>query len=286
MMQSFGFPIVDRKIRLNVHIDSLWKAITEERPLRKWFANDCRLTIASAKDYSFWGRYTVGYRDSQPNQKILEMIKGVRFVFSWELKGVTTRVEYDFLSEPLVTEMRVRHSSPVVDAVKTLNLHDSWVIYLMNLKSFVEKSVPIFRFDYSTVYKGDFQLTLPITARPERIYLVLTDPVQLNRWIAKNARVNPIVGGRITFGWEKEKDLSAGPSQILNLFDNKEVAYSWWHKGGETRVIWAIHEEEKGCKLTLVHDGFDPDEDSYGYYQGWTAYMLCLKTLAETDRLW
>jgi len=53
------------------------------------------------------------------------------------------------------------------------------------------------------------RLSIEIEAPPSAVFRALTDPEQLNRWMAAAARVEPRVGGVFDLGWTPTPDAKA-----------------------------------------------------------------------------
>jgi uncharacterized protein YndB with AHSA1/START domain len=109
----------------------------------------------------------------------------------------------------------------------------------------------------------EIRLSMSVDAPPEKVFRALTEPAALNQWLAKDARVDPRVGGRFDLGWKQDADIErSGPAmEILDLVADKKLAISWPDWRGDSSVpaqtvTWLLDPEGSGTRVTLVHTGF------------------------------
>ncbi|MFN8374746.1 MAG: SRPBCC domain-containing protein [Anaerolineae bacterium] len=57
------------------------------------------------------------------------------------------------------------------------------------------------RADFTEPPTGDIHVSIEIDAPASEVYQALIKPEQLQRWIASNATVELVVGGKYDFGW-------------------------------------------------------------------------------------
>jgi uncharacterized protein YndB with AHSA1/START domain len=159
-------------------------------------------------------------------------------------------------------------------------LGDWWMLVLDNLASHLEGRGPGPRVDYTTLGGGEARVEADIDAPIERVYGALTEPAQLERWIAERATVELRVGGRYAYGWDE------GAAKILELVPNRKLTHTWEWSGEDTVVSWELEGSGGRTHLTIVHSGFTSDVDSAGYKVGWTAFVARLKRMLEGDESW
>ena len=107
------------------------------------------------------------------------------------------------------------------------------------------------------------------------------DPAELDRYISNNADVEPVVGGKIDFGW------GAGPIHLLTVDSGRQVSYSWQYGDDpETVVTWRLEESQGGTRLTLVHSGFASKRTMEDYSTGWYFFVNSLKSMIEIGASW
>jgi uncharacterized protein YndB with AHSA1/START domain len=139
--------------------------------------------------------------------------------------------------------------------------------------------------------------------RPRHVYEVYIRTTPQALWHAITARETT----RQYFGLDVESNWAAGSTYRYTRLDNGEPAhygtilevdpprklvhtfehdYSEQHGGGPddaTRVTWEITEQGDLCKLTLIHDGWKSDSQSYrSAGQGWPMILSSLKSMVET----
>ena len=96
------------------------------------------------------------------------------------------------------------------------------------------------------------RIVVEIDAPRERVFAALTEPSQVDRWIAKGASIELEVGGKLDYGWEGE-----GPVKILELVPNAKLTHDWKHGNDpETIVTWTLEDSGGATRLQLVHSGF------------------------------
>jgi DNA-binding transcriptional ArsR family regulator/uncharacterized protein YndB with AHSA1/START domain len=141
-----------------------------------------------------------------------------------------------------------------------------------------------------------------INATPELLWKGLTDPAFTNRYWGLELVTDWKVGSPIT--WEHHGVTIADPAQVVLEADPfRRLAYTWhsftpeWANASgideqrratlaaETRSQVAFHIEPVGeiCKLTVVHEFFEPDSTvATMVSEGWPRVLSELKTLIET----
>jgi uncharacterized protein YndB with AHSA1/START domain len=139
------------------------------------------------------------------------------------------------------------------------------------------------RFDFSQAYQGAVQLDLEIGVQPDIVFDALVDPQQLRRYMADNPVVEPVVDGRIDFGWGDD-----GPYRILALEAPNRLDYAWRNSDGssDSVVSWQLEGSAGRTRLTLVHSGFAADRDTAGYTFGWLDYLNRIRFMCEVGAGW
>jgi uncharacterized protein YndB with AHSA1/START domain len=124
-----------------------------------------------------------------------------------------------------------------------------------------------------------------IAAPPEAVFGALTRPAEIDRWMTAKSSVDPVPGGRMSFGWGKE-----GPVRILSIVPSQELSYSWEHPNDpETVVSWTLEAASSArrpaTRLTLVHSGFGGRETE-DFRTGWLKHLVWMKALLERGDAW
>jgi uncharacterized protein YndB with AHSA1/START domain len=190
-------------------------------------------------------------------------------------------VEYEIVPESDGCVFQLRHTGlPKLEPYES-SIGDFWSHVLEGLRNWLERGEAYELMDYSRAPRGDVDVSLFISAGPQDVFKSLTDPFQLDRWVAKKSKLDPRPGGEIDFGW------GAGPVRILEIVPDKKISFTWrWEKEPETVTTWKLEESGDGTMFTIVQSGFAPDRDSEDYYIGWHKFIRRLKTMIEAGPDW
>jgi uncharacterized protein YndB with AHSA1/START domain len=183
------------------------------------------------------------------------------------------------------TKLSVTHSGLKPRARDEASLTDWWGHCLENLKAWLEKRGMGPKRDFAMPYARPFEISIDIDAAPEKVFRALTDPKELERWIAEpgKAVVEPRVGGRYEFGWGDE----GGPVAILEFTPNAKLSYSWRFEGEpDTVVTWSLDGSGAKSRLNLKHVGFTDDSHLDAYATGWAKFLNRVKHLVEGGTGW
>ena len=137
---------------------------------------------------------------------------------------------------------------------------------------------------------------IDIRAIPEEVFRAITDPAQIAKWFAPEARVDPRVGGEYYFSWGPGME---GRTTIVawepgkHFGTSSERSRTYGHKGPvDTGVVQKMcvdyYIESLGggiTRLRLVQSGFGPeaawDDEFADTKSGWTDFLKKLKELLE-----
>jgi DNA-binding transcriptional ArsR family regulator/uncharacterized protein YndB with AHSA1/START domain len=151
--------------------------------------------------------------------------------------------------------------------------------------------------------KPSFAYTTYIKTTPERLWQALTEPAFTERYWKTTLESDWQVGSTIT--WNNHGVTIADPEQVvLESEPYRRLSYTWHtftpelaevHEvltdevivkaAGERRskVTFEIEPLDELCKLTVVHDGFEPGSTVLELISGgWPRVLSDLKTLLET----
>ena len=152
--------------------------------------------------------------------------------------------------------------------------------------------------------KPSFAYTTYIKTTPERLWQALTEPAFTERYWKTTLESDWQVGSTIT--WNNHGVTIADPEQVvLESEPYRRLSYTWHtftpelaevHEqlteevlakaAGEARskVTFEIEPLDELCKLTVVHDGFEPGSTVVELISGgWPRVLSDLKTLLEAD---
>ncbi len=130
-----------------------------------------------------------------------------------------------------------------------------------------------------------------IRTTPEKLWEAITDPTFTRQYF---------YGGEMRSEWRKDASyLLRGPDgrtfhegKIVEIEPRRRLVQTFSAVFDEkargdrpSRVTWTIERMGEACKLTVVHDDFDAETETYkGVGPGWNPVLSGLKTLLETGR--
>lgn len=142
---------------------------------------------------------------------------------------------------------------------------------------------------------------IEIAAPPDRVFLALTTPAELQRWFngsrecpAKTWHMDARLGGRYGFGAEKASFAINNVSEfechgeIVEFDPPRRLAYTWlgnWHDdpAQETLVRWELTPVPGGTRVRVTHTGLlQMPVARQDYSGGWSGVLDMLKKFVET----
>lgn len=119
-----------------------------------------------------------------------------------------------------------------------------------------------------------------IDAPRERVWSLLTDPSQMERWMPV-VRFEARLGGEMLF--QAGEWVAFG--EVTELDPPNRISYSWdWRNapiGAQTHVTWELQEDGDGTLVRLRHTGFPTGEQADSHAKGWAHYAARLATVAR-----
>jgi uncharacterized protein YndB with AHSA1/START domain len=150
--------------------------------------------------------------------------------------------------------------------------------------------------------KPQFVYSTYINTTPERLWQALTDPAFTSRYWGLTIDSKWMAGA--TMIWDQGGVTIDDPDQVVLESDPyRRLAYTWhtftpeWakHHGfsdeflgqvtseKRSKVTFDIEPHGQNVKLTVIHDGFEPESTVLASVsQGWPVVLSSLKTLLET----
>ncbi|MDQ0466772.1 uncharacterized protein YndB with AHSA1/START domain [Caulobacter ginsengisoli] len=268
----------------------LFQALTDPAELAGWFAEHADIDPAAGR-FRFWGRSSYSTPTAAEADQVLSRFEpGKGLTFSWTVQGQPSQVDWRIEGDPKTAGdaiWKVRHHFPVAPAIgraKSL-ITDLWSFHTGALKTHLigqPVDLPDFTDPAPRVRQSIF-----VAAPRERVFQALIDPEILNRWIASAARVEPRVGGEMSYGWEYKVDgrpVTGGPTRILELVPNEKLVTDWpdWRLepgAPVTTVSWTLTDEAGGTRVTLTHGTFERPADIGDYPYGWQDFLVALARL-------
>ncbi len=272
------------KIELNIEFETgpprVFDALTRPDALEQWFAERAFVS-ETEKRYDFWGRFTPDAPGEEAGRHRLRVYQpDERLGFDWRLRGEDTTVEMRLEEAGGKTLLRFEQDVPARPKTECA-VGDFWMLSFENLRRWLKDGSTPVRCDYSEIPRGSVELSIDFEADRDAVFGALLGPDELNRWIAAKAEVDPVLGGRMSFGWEGE-----GPVKILEIVPSEKLAYSWRHGDEpETVVSWSLEGSEGKTRLLLVHSGFG-DRATEDFRTGWLKHVLWMKAMLEQGESW
>lgn len=149
--------------------------------------------------------------------------------------------------------------------------------------------------------ENEFVYTTYINTTPERLWQALTDPAFTERYWGATFDTDWKKGSQVV--WHQGEVTIADPEQVVLESDPyRRLSYTWHTFTPEfakafdfddeflatvatqrrSTVSYTLEPVESQVKLTVVHNGFDPDSPVLsGISEGWPAILSALKTLLE-----
>ncbi|MBA3868980.1 MAG: SRPBCC domain-containing protein, partial [Anaerolineae bacterium] len=135
--------------------------------------------------------------------------------------------------------------------------------------------------------RGHIQHETQIDASPQRVWDVLTNPDELNRWIATQANIHLEKDGVYGLGWTSG-DTDYGASKILVVVPGEKLVLEIGAFTGQspTMVTWEMKENNGKTWLTFTHSGFDADQDVSELHSGWLNFVNWMRSVSEYGASW
>ena len=214
----------EHKASLPATPESVFAALTSPVALRRWFADEVEIEPREGGSFRFWGKHVYGGAGpKEALQRVTRWTPNEALAFTWPIDGAETEVAItltplpDEDGAPPSTSLLLRHTSPV--PLEKELISDIWKLTMGNLGAYLAGGDGIVLPDY-TDPNPEIRLSIVIDAPRERVFRALVDPEALGRWVgAKNAVVEPRVGGAYRYGWRYEvegNEVDGGPTTILD----------------------------------------------------------------------
>lgn len=277
--------MTDDTLRLRVRIDAptetVFRALTDADSLIDWLAESADVSIEDHR-YQFWGRYAP--QGERPRQELLVAEPPGLLRFTWAFDDADpSTVDIAMVGDDEGgTVVTVEHTGvPTTGTATSTALSCFWHVSLANLAAQCEGLPTMPPFDFSVPAQGDALVRTVIDVGVDEVFACLLDPALVDKWAGGKAVIEPVVGGRYDFGWDH------GPVEILELEQDKVLAYSWrYPDSSDTVVRWALRSSRGSTYLTLMHTGFDNDLLAEQLRQGWPGFLVEIKRILELGDRW
>jgi uncharacterized protein YndB with AHSA1/START domain len=276
------------QIGLNTDPERVFHALTDAAALQAWFSEHAEVDVSN-KQYDFWGKFTPKAPDRNAGKHtIIEYEAGKVLAYQWKVGGDGTRVTFRLYPHANGTILTLRHAPDGEQAEEPGGFEDFWFLTLENLRRYLDGKPSEARVDYTNPMRGTIQHETEIDAPVARVYEILTNPDEVNRWIATKASFKLEKDGYYNLGWMYEGQDMA-PSKILEIEPNHKIVLGlepdpMTQKA--TVITWEMRENNGKTWLTFTHSGFDADQDVSGLYSGWRNFVNWARSVAEYGAAW
>jgi uncharacterized protein YndB with AHSA1/START domain len=257
--------------------DRIWRALTDPREMEQWFCEHADVSLAD-KRYDFWGRFTPGVpsRD-EGHHEILDVRDESSLRFSWPILGGDTVAEIALDGDSTST-VHVLHTG-VPDRREPMQGHmrHVWSGALGVLRCYIERGHPGPRFDYSWPHMGGFTASADIAAPRSAVWSGL-----LEGWRSER-HLRPARGPEEDFGWDVGPVIGV---KVLDLVADERYQLQWGTGDDATVLTYTLEDSGGTTRVTMVHSGFAPDQDTQGIQEGFFSGLVELAWNLETDGTW
>lgn len=273
--------MMSNDIHMQLHVPhsvaDVYQALTSPQAMQHWLAAEYAEVDLANNIYRFWGKFTPE-APQEPRQQVLSVEPNRLLKFQWTvLDGEDTVVTILLGTNRNKTILDLRHDTSQMndDIIRDYNFYDYWFVKLENLRRYLDrKPVDDVRIDYSDETTAEIRHEITIDASPERVFKILTDPEEMEKWIAREAT---FTGQEMSYGWQ-----GLEPMKILELEPDKQLKHSWF---GPSVVTWTLTENDGKTRLTFVHNGF-ADDRKRDERAGWLNYLSWIQAIAEYGEAW
>ena len=130
-----------------------------------------------------------------------------------------------------------------------------------------------------------------IYASPEVVFKAITDQEELTNWFPDQAILEPKLGGKVKFGFYKDKERKHGELEcvpegtIVEFVPNKKLSYTWRQTKTpdfpNTVVTWELEEiAHNKTQVKLLHTGFEPGK-LFKHDEGWSYFLDRLQSYCK-----
>ena len=168
------------------------------------------------------------------------------------------------------------------DDIAPYTYADEWFIALENLRRWLDGKAADIRIPWSQDLRGDIEIGCLVNAPAARVWAVLCEERELERWMATAAQIELRVGGAYELGWPGMQ-----PMRIQQLQPQRLLVYSMSDENEPEAIVrWTLQEEAGGTRLSLLNSGYAPDDDTSGLHVGWRNFLGWARSAAEYGADW
>ena len=196
-------PIVRMQVTVNATAERAWAALTDSAALEAWFTEHAAVDLDGGR-YDFWGQYTVGTPDREAGRHALLGCEPGRWLeFHWRRGRHDTLVRitlHDRGERCIVALEHSAGSNRHEDDIAPYTYADEWFIALENLRRWLDGKAADIRIPWSQELRGDIEIGCLVDAPAARVWAVLCEERELERWMATAAQIESARGRRLRTG--------------------------------------------------------------------------------------
>jgi uncharacterized protein YndB with AHSA1/START domain len=275
------------QIGLSGDPERVFKALTDSDAVRAWFCENAEIDLSKSQ-YDFWGKFTPGVPDRDAgNHAIVDNVPNELLAFRWRVNGHDTRVTFRLHPHEKGTLLTLRHVQDGESGTESGVPEDFWFLALENLRRYLDGKASDARIDFTSSMRGDIHHETEIDAPPDRVWHVLTNPDEVNRWIATQATIQLEKDGQYSLGWIQD-GTDYGALKILEVVPDQKLIIESPPFMTElpTVTTWEMKENNGKTWLTFTHSGFGDDQDVSGLHMGWRNFINWVRSVSEYGAAW
>jgi uncharacterized protein YndB with AHSA1/START domain len=245
----------------------VFELLTSPMHLKGWFAEEADAGAKPGAPFRFWGRHTLWMpAAADAKQTLSQFAFPHTLAFTWTWRGAPTEVTVKVAADGEGARVDVAHAfakpwpggdpelGPARAARQDALVAAFWDVAFANLAYYAFEGEPLLLPDYTAA--GDaLELSLAIEAPAAAVFAALTEPKQLDGWIAEKAEVEPRKGGAYRFGWAGPDGAPVGPTQIHDFAPGERLAHDFaWPGEPPTRVRWELEASEPVTTVRFTHE--------------------------------
>jgi uncharacterized protein YndB with AHSA1/START domain len=97
------------------------------------------------------------------------------------------------------------------------------------------------------------EVTLPV--EPDRAWELITDPDELEGWLADEVELEPEEGGEVRVSWDDGERFAGVVEEVE---PGRRLAFRWGAERGDSRVEWTLTPVPAGTRLVVVERSVSP----------------------------
>ncbi len=266
--------------------ERVWRALTDPAELAQWWCERAEVDLREGGMWAFGGRFTYGDDPSVDRSafRILSVEENARLEFIWPLRGIETCVTIELaavMDETEVVATQTAEAPPPWAPAE--GSHHWWSVALPGLRAYFESGAPALRPDYPALRAAAAPAyQVKIGTFPWMVWRKLTEPAELNRWLARRAQVDLRPGGVYDLGSAR----GFGSRTVLAVEPERLLVHDW-HEPGQPagKIAWSIAEGDMETIVTLTDQGPRAADETEAARDArifrWLGAVLHLKQMSE-----